>query len=264
MRKKQIDGIHNSTLILIASLRQLRRKRQRRYAESATGTFRRWKAKSLSLAVGHGGSSLGSSNGSMSRGSRPKKGSSEAYEAYAAWVHGLLPVERAGWLFAQGLLAGFSSAPLILQWTASSDQAFIVSYRRYCNESRQLLFVLAIASALGTIDTLAQALVPPKSHAGLHAHPSSSNSHRSSSSSSSSAGPRERRWKERGLEERLELVLVTVLYLIAFVSTVICSVGDAVMYRKNGFTRKRTWNAFYDSAEEMFGGSEEIPDDFLT
>jgi len=248
-------------------LQQLRRKRQRRYAESATGTFRRWKAKSLSLAVGHGGSSLGghgsssSSSSSLSRGTRPKKGSSEAYEAYAAWVHGLLPVERAGWLFAQGLLAGFSSAPLILQWTASSDQAFVISYRRYCNESRQLLFVLAITSALGTIDSLAQALVPPKSHAGLHAHSSSYAGHRNSSGS---GAPRERKWKERGIEERLELVLVAVLYLIAFVSTVICSVGDAVMYRKNGYGEKKTKNAFYDIAEESFGGSEEIPDNFLT
>lgn len=245
----------------------MRRKRQRRYAEGATGTFKKWKAKSLSLAVSHGPGSPHGGVESSRRGSRPQKGSSEAYEAYTARVRGLLPVERAGWLLAQGLLAGFSSAPLILQWTASSDRAFVTSYRRLCNESRQLLFVLATVSALGAVDTLAQALLPPKAHTWKHAHPTSpSSSHGSGSggggSGGGSGGPRERKWKERGWEERVGLALVAGLYVAAFVATVVCSVGDAVMYRKDGYAAAQ--KEYAAAAADAFADDEPIPEDFFT
>jgi hypothetical protein len=243
---------------------QVRRKRQRRYAESATGTFKKWKAKSLSLAVGHGGGSLHGGFAGNGSGSRPKKGSSEAYEVYAAWVRGLRPVERAGWLLAQGLLAGFSSAPLILQWTASDDRSFVTSYRRLANESRQLLFVLATVSALGAVDTLAQALLPPKPHAWKHAHPASPLGGGGSGSGGSGGAPRERQWKERGWEERCGLVLVCGLYLGAFVATVVCSVGDAVMHRKDGYTSSGTKRGYAAAAADAFATAAQMPVDVFT
>jgi len=37
------------------------------------------------------------------------------------------------------------------------------------------------------------------------------------------------RWKERGLEERTLFVLAVALYFMAFVATIVCGVGDAVI-----------------------------------
>jgi len=226
-------------------------KRERQYVEGATGRFKKWREPS-----GRRGALKGSLGGWPAAESI-EASSKGAYEKYGRAVKAMGPREQATWLLAQGLLAGLAAAPILLQFSSSSDAAFIEAYRRVASAMRRSLFVLAMAAAAGSVDALMLALKPPTfvvpatatatpNHRpflppGLEplmpdASPTASPPGGGGSGSVRGlSGRAARQWGERGLEERALLVLVALLYLGVLVATVVCSVGDIVIKHRNGW-----------------------------
>ena len=96
----------------------------------------------------------------------------------------------------QGLLAGFCSAPAVLQLCSPGDWEFITEYRRIANNMRRILFILSTLAVMGAVDVLKQAMKPA---AIEHAFGSS---HRDSGSRRAVEFNRTRLWRDRPVEEQ--------------------------------------------------------------
>ena len=164
----------------------------------------------------------------------------DVYERYWRAIKTLQPMERATWLLAQGLLAGFTSAPAVVQLCSPGDLEFITEYRRIANNMRRILFILATVSVMGAIDSLKQALKPAAVEYFETMRTSGGGGGGAGGGmigekSSGRFGMGARAWRDRTAEEQLLLVVNVLLYLAVFIATLICSVGDVVIHYKNDY-----------------------------
>eukprot|EP00619_Florenciella_sp_RCC1007_P007330 CAMPEP_0205907610 /NCGR_PEP_ID=MMETSP1325-20131115/2667_1 /ASSEMBLY_ACC=CAM_ASM_000708 /TAXON_ID=236786 /ORGANISM="Florenciella sp., Strain RCC1007" /LENGTH=300 /DNA_ID=CAMNT_0053273723 /DNA_START=51 /DNA_END=953 /DNA_ORIENTATION=- len=140
---------------------------------------------------------------------------------------------RAVWIFVQGLVAGFSASPIYMAYAAASQEMFIAEYAHVANEGRRMLFILCTLSLVGAFETYRNARHPiqfgqPINMAGTGPKgvPTSVEDH---------SLARVRSWKTRGMLEKGALMVMPFIYMVVFISTMLCSVGDIVFYYHNGW-----------------------------
>jgi len=132
--------------------REARRKRQRYYAETASGDFRPWQRDAIAPRL---------RRRPISRGSGEAAAHAYAQETFEESLRDLEPYSRGTFLWAQGLFSGFAAGPGLLQWCSTTDADFILIYRGMAGPIRRLLLLLCALSLLGSIDAFSCAFRPP-------------------------------------------------------------------------------------------------------
>ena len=131
-----------------------------------------------------------------------------------------------------GLLAGFCFTTISAQTAASSNTDFIISYQSNAMEYRRLFYLLCSISLVGAIDNLL-CLVSRIAHTGTR-------NRRGTSESDSPKGFMVnvcRAITLHGDSTMLVAVVMTVLYSIAFLSTLIMSKVDILIAVRGGFQK---------------------------